>query len=151
MVRSVDEYRHVQIGYLLIVIFGVLLAIVIFLIVVTGITPLFIGVLAFLAVALGVFATLTVVVDNKAITAEFYLGLPRKTIAVREVAHYRIVRNPWYYGWGVRYTPHGWLYRVSGSAAIEIESKRGRRFRIGTDEPERFAEAIERALRNSDA
>jgi hypothetical protein len=43
-------------------------------------------------------------------------------------------------------TPHGWLYNVAGRGAVEITLKGGRRFRIGTDEPERLCYAIQQAV-----
>jgi len=52
------------------------------------------------------------------------------------------VKNPWYYGWGIRFTPHGWLYNVSGLHAVEIELKNGKKYRIGTDVPENLEKAI---------
>jgi hypothetical protein len=37
------------------------------------------------------------------------------------------------------------LYNVSGTDAVEIELRSGRRFRIGTDEPKVLAQAIQTA------
>jgi len=56
-----------------------------------------------------------------------------------------VVRNRWWYGWGIRWTPRGWLYNVSGLAAVELTLTDGRRLRIGIDEPERLCEAIAQA------
>ena len=38
-----------------------------------------------------------------------------------------------------------WVYGVSGLDAVELQMKEGRRFRIGTDEPDRLLGAIETA------
>ena len=46
---------------------------------------------------------------------------------------------------GIRWWGHGWLYNVSGFKAVEIELASGKRLRIGTDEPERLAQAISAA------
>ncbi len=54
----------------------------------------------------------------------------------------KAVRNPWYYGWGIRLTPLGWLYNVSGLSAVDVVLEDGRHVQIGTDQPE----ALERAL-----
>ncbi|MDY7014940.1 MAG: hypothetical protein SVX43_15355 [Cyanobacteriota bacterium] len=55
------------------------------------------------------------------------------------------VKNPWYYGWGIRLTPRGWLFNVSGLDAVEISLNSGRHFRIGTDRPRELERAIRRA------
>lgn len=54
------------------------------------------------------------------------------------------MKNPWYYGWGIRLPPHGWLFNVSGLDAVEIELAFGRTFRVGTDRPGELAEAIQK-------
>jgi hypothetical protein len=44
---------------------------------------------------------------------------------------------------GIRMTPSGWLYNVSGLSAIELSFKnRKTRIRIGTDKPDEIAEAV---------
>jgi len=75
--------------------------------------------------------------------------LVRKSFQLNEIERYRAVKNPWYYFLGIRYTPRGWLFAVSGSSAIELEMKSGKFFRIGTDEPERLIEALDDAFRLS--
>ena len=93
------------------------------------------------------FGSLTVSVDDETIVASFGPGWPRKTVPLTLVRGARPVRNRWWYGWGIRYTPHGWLYNVSGLDAVELEMLGGRTLRIGTDEPERLVAAIEAAAR----
>ena len=69
-------------------------------------------------------------------------GLIHKTFAASDIREARIVRNRWFYGWGIRWTPHGWLFNVSGLDAVEVELRSGRQYRIGTDEPRQLHEAI---------
>jgi hypothetical protein len=59
------------------------------------------------------------------------------------------VRNPWYYGWGIRITPDGLLYNVSGTRAVEITLTDGSKLRLGTDEPEALCQAIRSWLPSS--
>ncbi len=59
------------------------------------------------------------------------------------------MKNPWYYGWGIRLTPHGWLYNVSGSYAVEIKTKTGKKYRIGTDVPNELEKAIRQSIERS--
>jgi len=57
-----------------------------------------------------------------------------------------VVKNHWYYGWGIRLTPHGVLYNVSGFYAVELRLRTGKEFRIGTDVPQELDAAIRQAL-----
>jgi hypothetical protein len=53
-----------------------------------------------------------------------------------------MVKNPWYYGWGIHLIPGGWLYNVSGWEAVELQMKNGNKYRIGTDDPQGLMDAI---------
>ncbi len=89
------------------------------------------------------FGALTVEVTGRALSFRFGLGLPRRTIELRTIRNARIVRNPWYYGWGIHLSPDGWVYNVSGTWAVRLELANGGRLRVGTDEPARLLAAIE--------
>ena len=96
--------------------------------------------------ALRSLASVTVNVSPQWSSLRFGPGLFRKGFAVAEVSDARMVRNRWYYGWGIRYTPHGWLFNVSGFDAVQIELRSGKKYRIGTDEPKKLCEAITAAI-----
>ena len=103
-------------------------------------------VLVILLFVLAIMSTLTVQVDRDALRIRFGpVGLVRKSWPISEIASASIVTNPWYYGYGIRITPHGSLYNVSGSAAVEVQLFSGMTFRIGTDEPETLKTAIDLA------
>lgn len=89
---------------------------------------------------------LTVTMDEEAVTARFGVGLIRKKIKIKDIQNAAQVRNKWYYGWGIRMGPSGWMYNVSGLDAVEIELKNAGKFRIGTDEPEELARAIRQRI-----
>lgn len=91
------------------------------------------------------FATLTVTVDRDALHVYFGPGFWRQRIPIDAIERVRMVRNPAYYGWGIRYTPRGWLYNVSGWRAVELEVRGEGTIRIGTDEPEQLQTALETA------
>jgi len=99
---------------------------------------------AIMAVVLLIFTALTVEVDREAIRLRFGIGLVRRTIPLARVKSWRAVSNPWYVGWGIRRGPGYWMWNVSGLEAVELVYEDGRRFRIGTDEPEALSKAIER-------
>jgi len=110
--------------------------------------PFLLIILAALAVSLLLFSILTVEVDGEEVSVRFGVGLIRKRFPLSEIESHSAVRNPWYYGWGLRRTPIGWLYNVSGLEAVEITLKDGRKIRIGTDDPTGLDAAIGAALSN---
>ncbi|RMG47018.1 MAG: hypothetical protein D6718_04510 [Acidobacteria bacterium] len=101
------------------------------------------------ALAAWLFGSLTVEIDEERLSVRFGPGIVRRRIPLSSIRAARPVRNRWYYGWGIRLTPHGWLFNVSGLRAVELEFHSGRRFRIGTDEPERLVAALESATGRS--
>ncbi|MFQ5654815.1 MAG: hypothetical protein ACE5GW_08800 [Planctomycetota bacterium] len=97
-----------------------------------------------LAVAL-IFPARTVEIAEGQLRCRYGAGLVRRRFALEEITGASAVRNRWIYGWGVRWTPHGWMFNISGLDAVEIRLRSGRRFRIGTDMPEELEAAIRRA------
>jgi hypothetical protein len=143
------EYKHTQIGYLLLILYGAVLLFIGYLNIVTAFNPVALVGLIIMLIALGLFTTLTVAVDDQMIKLQFGLGVIRKVFLLRDIEAYRVVENPWYYGWGIRYTPRGWLFNVSGFSAIELQMKSGKRYRIGTNDPEGLAKAVGEALNDA--
>jgi len=140
------HYRHTQVGW-------VIIACAIGVAALIGPTlrgaPLPFGpflIVTLVMLTLLLFTTLTVEVDREQVRVGYTIGLIRKRIPLRDVQQYREVRNRWYYGWGIRALPGGWLWNVSGLDAVELVLRSGRRFRIGTDEPAELATAIAQAL-----
>jgi hypothetical protein len=131
------RYRHTQVGWAIIAIVVGLGALVV---------PRFPGVggplLPILALVLLLFGTLTVHVGQEQVRLRFGIGLVRKRIPVGEIRAWQAVRNPWYCGWGIRMGSHGWTWNVSGYDAVELVYTDGRRFCIGTDEPDALVGAI---------
>lgn len=136
------RYDHRQVArvsaVLLIVSGGLLLAIFVRL----G-APLVIGlVIVLLASLSAVFTSLTVRVTERELTYHFGLGVWRTRVPLHDIERVEVVRNRWWYGFGIRLTPHGWLYNVWGLDAVEITTRAGRRFRLGTDEPRQLRDAL---------
>ena len=140
------DYKHTQTGYLTIVALGAGMLAVAFIMAACGFNWAALIVLIILGVALWLFATLTIEIAKGQLQVRFGPGLVRKSFPTEDLASCRVVKNPWYYGWGIRLTPHGWLYNVSGSLGVEVQMKSGRKYRIGTDDPQGLAEAIQRSL-----
>ncbi len=139
-------YKHTQIGYLMIFIIGTGLYLLLNFFFFHGFNILFIAVFAMLAVCLVLFAVLSVNVDSREVSLRFGIGVIRKKFPVAGIETAGVVRNPWYYGWGIRKTPDGWLYNVSGLLAVELRMKSGEKYRIGTDDPSGLLNAIEAVI-----
>ena len=99
-----------------------------------------------LALGLLAYATLTVEVDAEDVRVRFGIGLIRKSIPLSDIARCEIVRTPSWWGWGMHWTPSGWLYNVSGRAAVRLEMTSQRPVMIGSDEAERLKAAIDARL-----
>jgi hypothetical protein len=143
------HYRHTQIGWMILVpmLSGlVILAPVLLLaqapvgLVVTA------GVLLLAAL---LFSTLTVEVNGNDIRLRFGTGPIGRRISLLDVRAYRMVQNPWTYGWGIHYYPGGVIYNVSGPHAVELELGDGKRVRVGTDEPQKLHDAIHKVIGES--
>jgi len=104
------------------------------------------AVLIVLGVCLVLFAALTAVIEEDGLEIRFGPGVIRKRIPLKDIESCQVVKNPWYYGWGIRLTPHGWLYNVSGSHAVEIKMKTGKKYRIGTDAPNDLEQVIRQSI-----
>ena len=141
-------YRHTQFGW---VTLGA--TVVILPVVVAGllhsdpITLMF--VVAIIALMAMLFGWLTVDIDDRRLLVKMGIGLIRRTFPLNAIRAFAPVTNRWYYGWGVRFTPYGMLYNVSGLRAVEILFDNGRRVRIGTDEPEALVRALSEATRKA--
>jgi hypothetical protein len=90
-----------------------------------------------------VFSALTVEMTSQTLDASFRGGVLRRRIDLASVRRVEQLRTLWYWGWGMRLTPKGWLYNVQGRDAVRLELEGGRAVLIGTDEPARLAAAIE--------
>jgi hypothetical protein len=148
----ITRYQHTQMGWLLIVAFAVAMLVIAILMASQGPPqtnlPEWVAwiVLGILLVSLILFATLTVTITGDVLQIRFGPGIIRKSIPLREIESCGVVHNPWYYGWGIRYTPQGWLFRVSGLHGVEVRLRSGRKYYIGTDVPEELERAIRQAI-----
>ena len=139
------RYRHTQVGTLTLLFLGGGILLVASPMAIYGFHWGVMGAVLALLIAMGLFSTLTVEMARGYLIARFGPGVVRKRFPLQEIASFRVVRNPWYYGWGIRLTPHGWLYNVSGCLAVELKTRSGKKYRIGTDDPEGLASALREA------
>lgn len=147
------RYRHTQTGpmMLLICVIGLVGAVLI------GITQpadtatnVILEVTFSILVVVGLVASrLTVTVDGTSVATWFGWGWPRRTIPLADIVAVGSVRNSWWYGWGVRKVPGGWMFNTAGYGAIELRLATGKVFRIGTDEPDELLAALDAARLDS--
>ena len=91
-------------------------------------------------------ATLEVEVDAAEIRARFGVGIIRKSIALADVVRCDLVRTPMRWGWGIHWTPSGWLYNVGGRVAVRLEMKSQRPLMIGSNDAQQLKAAIDARL-----
>jgi hypothetical protein len=103
-----------------------------------------VGVELLLLLSLAAFYKLTIKIDDHVLRISFGVGAIRKQVQLTAIDTYEPVRIRWWYGWGIHLTPYGWLYNVSGWDAVAIKLRNGKKFAVGTEEPQALVEAIRR-------
>jgi hypothetical protein len=101
---------------------------------------------ATIGLAFAAFYRLRVTVDPDRVLAVFGIGLIRKEIPIADLLRADVVRTRVWWGYGIHWTPSGWLYNVAGRHAVRLEVRGGRAVMIGTDEPEALKAAIDARL-----
>ena len=144
-----NTYRHTQFGTVIVVTTAAIIPLAALPAWLAGIATAAWLILGSMVVVLSLFASLTVEIDAEHLRIRFGIGLIRKRFPLDQIDTCRPVSNPWIYGWGIRLTPHGWLYNVSGQEAVELKMKSGKTCRIGTDEPKVLTAALQEALDSS--
>lgn len=137
-------YQHTQSATTILVSIGVMFVI---LLVLSAVVHYLIVTTALLLVVALVFRSLTVEVSGANLFWYFGFGWPRKRVPISEIASVEPIQISFWNGWGIHYTPRGWLYNVSGYGAVAITLRNGKRFCLGTDEPEKLV--TELRTRNS--
>ena len=138
-------YKHTQIGWLTLILLGIGILL-------TGYSGILysnwitLSVFGVLVICIILFASLTVIVNNNSIEIKFGSGLIRKKFRFEEIESYTVVKNHWWYGWGIRKIPKGWLFNVSGLDAVELLMRNGKVYRIGTDDPQELSKFIQKKL-----
>ena len=136
------EYRHTQQAFLPLVLWIAFVAILGFIVGAEEWPPWVAVFVVVITGVMAVFSRLTVTVTNETIMTAFGFGWPRHTERPNDVISALAVRNRWIHGWGIRKIAGGWMYNVSGYDAVELDLKSGKKFRIGTDEPDVLAATI---------
>lgn len=142
------NYKHTQPGYL--ILFSIFATILLFVFILSQAEFDFtlLLVMLFVVLVLFSFSSLNVIIDENYLQIKFGYGIFRKRFMLKEIISVNAVKNHWYYGWGIRLWlwPRMWIFNVSGFKAVEITMKNSRIYRIGTDEPKKLEQAIQRSI-----
>ncbi len=143
-------YKHTQTGWLVIALALFLMIILPFLL------PRGYGMLIMMnicvSVAIGLlllllFSSLTVTVSKEMLKVIFGIGLITIKIPLNDVTAVKAVKNNWWWGWGIHgYPGKCWLFNVSGFDSVEVSTKSGMKYLIGTDEPDKLSSAISNSI-----
>lgn len=70
------------------------------------------------------------------------LPLMRRNIPYADILEVQPARSRVLDGWGIHWGPGGWIWNIWGFDCVALTMTRGRKLRIGTDEPEKLAEFL---------
>lgn len=147
------NYKHTQISYMMIAVTLAVLAFFTWVYITAANEPpspdsgtnlLVTSVMTLIVFILASFISLQVIVDEKYLRIKFGYGIYQRNFLLDDIISAKTVKNHWYYGWGIRvwFWPKMWIYNVSGFDAVEIKLKNGETYRIGTDEPKKLEQTI---------
>jgi hypothetical protein len=143
------DYRHTQVGWKLLA--GTVVVLVLAVALTLSLSPstraaapwLIYGLFAIVAVTVLLFSALAVEVNATEIRVKFGIGLVGKTMAIADVVRCELLRTRIWWGWGLHWTPSGWLYNVGGRDAVRVILAHERPVIIGSDEAARLKAAID--------
>ena len=144
------KYEKSQIGWVMISVFGTLLS----LLIIIRLTlwdstqlpdSLFIIAISVSFLFLLLFYKLKIKIEAREIQVIFGIGVVKIKIKPQEISNVETIKVPWWYGWGIRLTPKGWLYNVNGNRAVYfnyMSDEKAKRVMLGTEDPENLIKAL---------
>ncbi len=112
-------YRRTQPGTLLVAVLLVSMGVFGTVLFAVGLTLVMAIVEIVLLIILLIFRSLTIEIDQEELRCFFGGGLIKRRFPIAEILSAKPVKNRWYYGWGIRLIPSGWMFNVSGLEAVE--------------------------------
>ena len=143
------EYKNTQFGALTIIILllvGLLIAPITLSLLDEGRLLVVLIMIALYLLVLALFYALTVQISDGKLKFWFGIGLISKTYSLNEIQSTQEVKDPWYYFWGVKSIPGGWLYAIAPGNALEIVLKNGKIVHLGTNQSKKLKEAMDEAM-----
>ena len=113
---------------------------------------IFLSMLALFIFILLLFYKLTLKIEDEGIKVIYGIGLIRITLRIDLLHHAEVIRTPWYYGLGIRFTPKGMLYNIQSRRAVRLDYQSGKKRKtvmLGTTQPEQLKKFLERRFASS--
>jgi hypothetical protein len=89
------------------------------------------------------FYSFTIQVAEGRLSFWFGFGVARKSYPLEGINSVEVVQNPWYYFWGIKSIPGGWLYSIApGGRAVELVMEDNKLIRLGTNHPEEIKQRL---------
>jgi hypothetical protein len=101
-----------------------------------------------MAISAFAFSSMTVAVRDGQLSWWFGPGIVKKTVPLSTIISAEPTTASILYGRGIHFTGRGWLYNVAGRQAVLVTQQDGKRFLLGTDEPDSLAHVIMTGARN---
>jgi hypothetical protein len=142
------SYRHTQRGTLILAVtlgMAALFAVLAMML----LKPMWIAPLILLVTA-WLFRSLTIEITDRELRWRFGPGLIRKSVPLNEIISAKPARTG--LSWGIHWSPRtGWLYNVSGFDAVAVTLRGGKKFALGTDEPQALAARLTEVIQQNQA
>jgi hypothetical protein len=144
------RYRHTQFGIGIVVPLVLVTATVLFTGGGIGTLPAWAVVLiiAVGAVLIALSYAFVVEIDADSLVIRYGVGIVRVRFPLREIETASLAQHRVPFGWNMRCTPYGSQYNLSGTKAVEVAFRSGKRCQIANNRPQELAEAILAATRD---
>ena len=142
------DYKHTQFGALTLIVFlvtGVLIALIVPSMIAEDRMVVAFVVMGLYLLVLALFYAFTVEISEGKLKFWFGIGAIGKSYSLMEIQSTQEVENPWYYLWGVKSIPGGWLYAIAPGSAVKFVFNNGKIARLGTNQPKMLIKAIDDA------
>jgi hypothetical protein len=143
------DYKHTQYGaltFVILILAGVLIAPIVLSLLAGGQMVVAFVTIGLYLLILALFFAFTVEISERKLKFWFGIGGIGKSYSLEEIQSAREVKNPWYYLWGIKSIPGGWLYALAPGSAVEIVFENGKIARLGTNQPKKLKQAIDDAM-----
>lgn len=86
---------------------------------------------------------LEMTITDEYIEYSFFPLIGKRRVEWKDVQSAQMISYGWLMGYGIRFTlSNGTMYNVGGSKAMQIQTKAGKKFAIGTQKPEELDEVL---------
>jgi hypothetical protein len=90
---------------------------------------------------------LHMMITDEYIEYSFFPLIGKRRVAWKDIQSAQMISYGWFVGYGIRFTlSNGTMYNVGGTKAIQIQTKAGKKFSIGTQKPEELDEVCKSIL-----